>query len=294
MGGEAVVSGTAVTFAGLAETARRAGAWGQPPPEDADIRRAAWWRARALRRVAVRGGVSLGGLLAFAVVALNAFPWWVDALRLTVADTGTARATVRDVDGVLLPGVLPKSVEVTFRAADGRLVRAFVAHGGTAPRPGGTLDVEYVTSSPAHAAPVDDPGLAWGAGLSGIAAAVALERVARRAVHGARATHALVRAARAPEAHPVRYVLLRDADEAWMLLFPVPGTDDDLPSHLIPVTAPGLPPVGMADLRGDVRDGGDAVPWVDGRPVWPTAPLAGFGAVHLPLITRLTAPATAR
>ncbi|GAB2599094.1 hypothetical protein GCM10027168_35070 [Streptomyces capparidis] len=285
-----------MTFRGVAEAARRAPLpGGPPPPDDADVRHAPWWRVRALRRAALRGGLSVGGLLVFGCVAVHALPWWGDAVRLTAADTARARAVVRDVDGALLPGVFPDNVEVVFTTAQGRRVRALVAHGGEAPEPGAALEVEYAVSAPSHAAPVGDGGLLWGAGASAVAAGLALARVGRRAADGGRRTRALVRAARSPEAHPARCVLLRDTGGGpdWLLLFPVPGGREDAPSHLLPVRAVGVDPVGLADPRGEVRDGGDVVPWVDGRAVWPEAPLAVFGAEHVPLVERLTAPASA-
>lgn len=247
---------------------------------EADIRTAPWWRVATLRRSAAHAAISVGGLLALAFVTVNAYPWWADAAALSGGDTATAKAAVREVDGVLVPVLLPDNLMVDFRTADGRLVRTHIAHGrGEPPAPGDTLTVRYAVGSPEHAAAAGGHGLLWGVVDSLVLAALCLARIGWCAVGATRTTRALVAAARSPEAHPVRYVRLHDCDDgsAWLLFFPLPGGDADRPGHLLPVRNAAGDPVGTADLRGDVRHGGVTVPWIDGRAVWPSGGLGVFG-----------------
>lgn len=270
--------------AGTCGTAPEGGAGARPPGAEADVRRGPWWRVRTLRRTTARAAVSVGGLLALAFVVLNAHPWWADAVALGSGPTATADAAVRDVDGVLVPVLLPDNLTVDFRTADGRPVRTRIAHDGRSPSPGGTLTVEYAVGAPEHAAAVTGHGLLWGVADSLALAALCLARIGWCVSGAARRTRGLVNAARSPEAHPVRYVRLRDCEDgrAWLLFFPLPGGPDDAPALLLPVhDGPAgdraYAPVGTADLRGDTAEGGTAVPWIEGRAVWPSGALGGFG-----------------
>ncbi|GGO83210.1 hypothetical protein [Wenjunlia tyrosinilytica] len=302
-------AGGRVAYRALAEAARRLAvppATGPSEPE-ADIRTSPWWRVRTLRRLTLRGGLSVGGLLALAFVAVNTFPWWADAVAVGRGPTAVARARVGEVDGVVLPWVLPDNVAVTFRTARGRTVHTAVAHAGNRPHRGETLKVEYATDSPSHASALGNEGLPWGVAAGAALCALCLTRVVWRAVAAGRTANALVRAARSPEAQPVRYVLLTDPVDGWgwLLVFPVLGGEGDRPSHLVPVRTGTPAPsaacldsaeattsataaeasaagrafeaVGTADLRGEFHDGRTVVPWLDGRPAWPLGPLESFG-----------------
>lgn len=251
---------------------------GRAEPE-ADIRSAPWWRVRTLRRTAAREAVSVGGLLGLALVTAGALPWWIDAAALSGGPTARTQAVVRGTHGVVVPVLLPDNLLVEFRTADGRKVRTRVPYRGAAPAPGERLPVEYAVGAPAHAAAASGYGLLWGVADSVVLAGLCLARIGWCAFRSGRTIRMLVAAARCPEAHPVRYVQLHDSDDgtAWLLFFPVPGTGDDPPSLMLPVRAAVGEPAGLADLRGEVRDGGVAVPWIAGRAVWPDGSLSGAG-----------------
>jgi hypothetical protein len=283
-----------LAYGALAATARRLGA-ARPPAEatftgtEADIRHEPWWRVRTLRRLTLRGALSLGGMVALAFLVVNTLPWWYDAVRVTEGPTAVARARVGRVDGVVLPWLLPDSVQVAFRTLDGRLVRTAVAHVGHRPRRGSVLRVEYALRSPTHAEAAGNAGLPWGISASGGLSALCLTRIVWRATAAGRSTRELVGAARHPEAEPRRYVLLRESADpgAWLVLFRAPGRSVDRPRHLVHVRSAGFAPVGMADVRGDARDGGTVVPWLEGRAAWPTTRLSAFGPEEERLVLRL-------
>jgi hypothetical protein len=284
-----------VAYGALAATARQRCAAEVPAEaafpvgDEKDIRHEPWWRVRTLRRLTLRGAFSLGGMLALSFLAANTLPWWYDAVRVTEGPTAVARARVGDVDGVVLPWLLPDSVQVAFRTLDGHLVRTAVAHVGHRPRRGSVLRVEYALRSPTHAEAAGNAGLPWGVSASGGLAALCLTRIVWRATAAGRSTRDLVRAARHPEAEPRRYVLLREPEDpgAWLVFFPVPGRPADRPHHLVHVRAAAFAPVGIADVRGDPRDGGTVVPWLEGHAAWPTTPLSAFGPEEERFVLRL-------
>lgn len=288
-------SGDPVAFRLLAETARQrlaaAGGAGPAPGREADIRHEPWWRVRTLRRITLRGALSVGGLLAFAFIAANTFGWWQDAVRVSQGPTANARARVAGVDGVVLPWLLPDNVHVVFRTVDGRTVRTAVAHIGHRPEIGSFLQVEYALRSPSRAAAAGNAGMPWGVCASAVLAAACLSRISYRVTRSARNTRALVAAARGTEAEPRRYVLLREPEDqgAYLLFFPAPGSAADRPGHLVRTRSAAFAPVGMADLRGDLHDGGTVVPWLDGRPAWPATSLAAFGPEEETIVLKLLA-----
>jgi hypothetical protein len=283
-----------VAYGVLAGTARRRCAVQLPAEatftgDEADIRREPWWRVRTLRRLTLRGAFSLGAVVALGFLTANTLPWWYDAVRVTEGPTAVARARVGDVDGVLLPWLLPDSVQVAFRTLDGHLVRTAVAHVGHRPRRGSVLRIEYALRSPTRAEAVGNPGLPWGVSASGGLCALCLTRIVWRVTAAGRSTRDLVHAARHPEAEPRRYVLLREPEDpgAWLVLFPVPGRAADRPHHLVHIRSGAFAPVGIADVRGEPRDGGTVVPWLEGRAAWPSTPLSAFGPDEERFVLRL-------
>ncbi|MER8047621.1 hypothetical protein [Streptomyces sp. NPDC094032] len=102
----------------------------------------------------------------------------------------------------------------------------------------------------------------------------------------------LARAARAPQAVPKRYALLFDplGGGPVLVLFPYGDGARDLPEAVVPLYPPGtlakprrgLPeePCGPVELRGVTAADGTqvVVPWIGGRPVWPSGPYEELAA----------------
>ncbi len=123
-----------------------------------------------------------------------------------------------------------------------------------------------------------DTGAVWPGGVPGAAAlVVTVWRAARTGVPTARA---LAHAARSPVVHRKRYALFSATpdDVPLMLLFPATDAVHSRPDALLPVRLPGprsdrtagLPaPVGTCAVHGSLHKHAAAVPWVEGRPLWP-------------------------
>ncbi|KKZ71110.1 hypothetical protein VO63_25680, partial [Streptomyces showdoensis] len=103
---------------------------------------------------------------------------------------------------------------------------------------------------------------------------------------GRPAARLLARAARGPVPVPKRYALLFDPHGGAPVLVLFPGGDGaaDLPEAVLPLRLPGTlkqprrgvpsAPAGPVELRG-VTDGAGrpvVVPWIEGRPLWPSGP----------------------
>ncbi|MFF8834227.1 hypothetical protein [Streptomyces sp. NPDC015130] len=121
----------------------------------------------------------------------------------------------------------------------------------------------------------------------------------------------LTRAATTFTPVPRRYVLLYDphGGAPVLVFFPMHGGLDDVPEGVLPLIPPGPPkhprrglpvrPVGPAGLHGwrDHTRDGDAfvVPWIDGRPLWPSGPYREAGGTDFPaLLDRLAPPLETR
>ncbi|MFF0751407.1 hypothetical protein [Streptomyces sp. NPDC004267] len=115
--------------------------------------------------------------------------------------------------------------------------------------------------------------------------------------YGRRVAPLLARAAVAPVPVPKRYVLLGAprGHSSLLVVFPAHGGAEDRPEGVLPVWPEDAPDssVGEVELRGWLDRSPDGhplvVPWVDGRPLWPTEPYleAGtpeFAEVMAPLV----------
>lgn len=122
-----------------------------------------------------------------------------------------------------------------------------------------------------------DTDSVWPAVVLGAAVVVTVWRAARTGVPTARA---LADAARSPVVHHKRYALFSATADDVPLLLLFPATDDvhSRPDALLPVRLPGprsdrtagLPaPVGTCAVHGSLNKHAAAVPWVEGRPLWP-------------------------
>ncbi|MFB7354946.1 hypothetical protein [Streptomyces gardneri] len=120
----------------------------------------------------------------------------------------------------------------------------------------------------------------------------------------------LARAATTFTPVPRRYVLLYDphGGAPVLVFFSMHGGLDEAPEGVLPLVPPGPPkhprrglpalPVGPAGLHGwrDLTRNGDAfvVPWIDGRPLWPSGPYREAGGKGFPaLLDRLAPPVEA-
>ncbi|MFE7550768.1 hypothetical protein [Streptomyces gardneri] len=120
----------------------------------------------------------------------------------------------------------------------------------------------------------------------------------------------LARAATTFTPDPRRYVLLYDphGGAPVLVFFSMHGGLDEAPEGVLPLVPPGPPkhprrglpalPVGPAGLHGrrDLTRDGDAfvVPWIDGRPLWPSGPYREAGGKGFPaLLDRLAPPVEA-
>ncbi|ALO09425.1 hypothetical protein AQF52_3831 [Streptomyces venezuelae] len=120
----------------------------------------------------------------------------------------------------------------------------------------------------------------------------------------------LARAATTFTPVPRRYVLLYDphGGAPVLVFFSMHGGLDETPEGVLPLVPPGPPkhprrglpalPVGPAGLHGrrDLTRNGDAfvVPWIDGRPLWPSGPYREAGGKGFPaLLDRLAPPVEA-
>ncbi|MFV0131973.1 hypothetical protein ACLGIH_01660 [Streptomyces sp. HMX87] len=258
----------------------------RPAPSEPDIRAVTWWRSPRLRRLALRSGISWGGLVVLCLTAVLSTWWWVTAVRLwDDAGTATARATVeyRYDDFPVSPWLVPADAEISFRTADGREITTDVAYSRSGLRDGDKVTVEYAVDAPSAARIPGDPGQTRGLLLSGGAAALALIRGVWCAVTTARHVRRMLAAARGAGTRTVEYVLLADPEAPTSAPPQLVCFDEGRgrPFGLLELDAGArgrplvswLPREGTAGLRSVPGDPQTVVPWIGGRPVWPCSPL---------------------